>query len=154
MMSACYPAVRLGIGSDQVAISDFQIMLPVDPGLIMLAGADVVAHVTGDVLIQGRHGIGFQSLGAEQGIDRAGILGGQKFAFRVSPQVFGGAGDNDRPGRGQGYQEVLVKGMASSLAMYWRKDLTNQCGMALTMNRYVSPKKRRAVAPPSRSRLR
>src|SRR5690606_8388146 len=75
-----------------VAVCQLNVLLPVIPGNVMLAGAEVVMYNFSYGTVWSRHGNRCQSLEAIEAIDRAGILGGQEFTFGVCPQVFRGAG--------------------------------------------------------------
>ncbi|GAB3436934.1 hypothetical protein GCM10027569_91120 [Flindersiella endophytica] len=71
-------------------------------------GADVVADAALDGLVERRLLRGLQAVGAEQAVDRVGVLAAEELAFRVGPGVVLGAGDVDRARRDQRDQQVLV----------------------------------------------
>ena len=58
-----------------------------------------------------------QAVGAQQPIDRIGVLGGKELAARVGPAVFHGAGHVHRPRRDQRDQHVLIDRQVVLLAV-------------------------------------
>jgi hypothetical protein len=74
-----------------VEVEEVQVLVPVEGGDIVFAGAVVVGDVVGgggvDGLVDGGVGGGGQALLAEEGVDAAGVYGGEELAVRVGPEV-------------------------------------------------------------------
>lgn len=83
---------------------------PIICGCGMFALAHVVAEGAVHELSQGRYFLGGESFRAEQAIDGAGSLQYLKLAARVGPLVALRRGEQDRPGRAQGHETILVEG--------------------------------------------
>ena len=92
----------------QLGVGKIEVGLPVGGGDIVGAGAEQVGEWSVVQLIWGRLGGDAEAAGAEQTIDRVGSDQTEKLAFGIGPEVFGGAGDEQRAWGDEGDQLVLI----------------------------------------------
>ena len=72
---------------------EVEVLLPIVGGDVVFAGADVVADVVADGLVEAGHLHGADAFLAEELPDGRGIGGAEEFALRVAPLIALGAGD-------------------------------------------------------------
>ncbi len=96
----------------EVCVEEVQVLVPIECGDVMPAGANVIRHVASmDGTVHQGHLGGDEAADTQQGVHATGAYRGEKFAARIGPLVLDGARDVDRSGRKQRERRLPSAGM-------------------------------------------